>query len=92
MPHIPGSIREKSHFFGQNFVYSGLHSLHRLAPRCRAVEYSRDPDGMDLEVPTVITPEFVEERWGYGPGFSTRPTVFYPDVSLWSRDLLIDTK
>ena len=46
---------------------------------------------MDLEVPTVVTPEFVEELWGYGPGLSLRPTEFYPDVSLWSSDLLIYT-
>ncbi len=31
MQHIPGSIRW-SHFLGSKKVYSGLHSLHRLAP------------------------------------------------------------
>ena len=63
--------------------------------RVRAVECGRESDGtplMDLEVPTVVTPEFVEERWGYAaPGSSLRPTDFYPDVSLWSSDLLIYT-
>ena len=62
--------------------------------KVRAVEYGQDLDGtplMDLEVPTVVTPEFVEERWFYGPSPSRRPTDFYPDVSLWSTEQLLDT-
>ena len=76
--------------------------VHGKAPYCvpvemqkvRAVECGRDEDNdpiLDLEVSSVITPEFVEDRWGYDPNFGLTPTDFYPDVSLWSRDLLIST-
>jgi hypothetical protein len=62
--------------------------------KVRAVECGRDPyddPTFDLEVSSVITPEFVEDRWGYDPNFGLTPTEFYPDVSLWSRDLLTST-
>ena len=60
--------------------------------RVRAVDVGRDQHGdpiMALEGPTIVTPEFVEDRWGYGEGAIT-PTVFYPDASLWSNELLMD--
>ena len=61
--------------------------------RVRAVEVGRDQHGdpfMALEDPTIVTPEFVEEQWGCGESAIT-PTVFYPDASLWSNELLKDT-
>jgi hypothetical protein len=62
--------------------------------KVRAVECGRDEDNdpiLDLEVSSVITPEFVEDRWGYDHNYRLIPTDFYPDVSLWSRELLIST-
>ena len=62
--------------------------------KVRAVERGRDSyndPALDLEVSSVITPEFVEDRWGYDPNSTLTPTECYPDVLLWSRDLLTPT-
>ena len=60
VPHNPESIR-KSHFWGHFWFATGLHGLHRLAPRwwswrCRTLRVGEERDILDEELPEECVP------------------------------------